>query len=47
MGLRGRRKGAGPLMVMFAFGAAAGFIMALVGICTGIAISKIREEENK
>ncbi|QEQ93562.1 hypothetical protein SEA_GIRLPOWER_63 [Streptomyces phage GirlPower] len=34
-------------MVMFAFGIAAGFIMALVGITVGIAISKIREEETK
>lgn len=33
-------------MIAFAVGTAVGFIMALVGISTGIAISKIRKDEN-
>ncbi|WPJ30599.1 hypothetical protein [Streptomyces phage Psst1] len=32
--------------MMFALGVVVGFIMALVGICTGIAISRIRKDEN-
>jgi len=34
-------------MIAFAVGVATGFVMALVGVTVGIAISKIREGETK